>query len=92
MAQTPPPQVAPKRLMRSWTNSKIAGVCGGFAEYLDIDPTVVRLIWLLLIFTPAPAVLGYLIAWIVIPVAPQPAAVSPAPQPGVHSPQTATQN
>ncbi len=44
----------PKRLMRSSTDRKIAGVCGGFAVYLDIDPTVVRLIWVLLVIFPVP--------------------------------------
>ena len=38
----PPPS---KRLMRSRTDRKIAGVCGGIAEYLDVDSTIVRVIW-----------------------------------------------
>ena len=87
--------VAPKRLMRSSRDSKIAGVCGGFAEYFDADPTVVRLVWVLLVIFPfpfVPAFLGYLAAWIVMPLAPLPVAVSPAHQGGVHAPQTAPQN
>ena len=44
----------PKRLYRSRRNSMIAGVCGGLAEYLNMDPTVVRLIYVLLsLFTAA---------------------------------------
>jgi phage shock protein C len=62
-----------KRLTLSATDSKIAGVCGGIAEYLDIDPTVVRLIWLVLSIVPGGIVGGlvvYLVAWIIIPKAP----------------------
>jgi len=59
--------------MRSATDKKIAGVCAGFAEYFDRDPTVVRLIWVALAFVPPvciAAVVGYVVAWIVMPVAP----------------------
>jgi phage shock protein C len=64
---------APKRLKRSVSDRKIAGVCGGIAEYFDIDSTIVRLIWVLLVILPiplVPAFLGYFIAWIVMPKAP----------------------
>lgn len=67
----------PKRLMRSSTDSKIAGVCGGFAEYLNWDPTLVRLGWVLLAIFPIPlfpAILSYIVAWAVMPIAPRPAA------------------
>jgi phage shock protein C len=62
-----------KRLMRSSTNVKLAGVCGGIAEYLNVDPTLVRLIWVLLSLIPGfvfGGVLGYLLAWMIIPKAP----------------------
>ena len=39
-----------KRLYRIEKGSKIFGVCGGFAEYLDIDPTIIRVIWAVLVF------------------------------------------
>ena len=69
----------PKRLMRSRYDSKIAGVCGGFAEYFEVDPTLVRLLWLIFIFFPIPGgLLAYIIAWIVLPKEP---AQLPAPQP-----------
>ena len=61
-----------RRLMRSVSDRKIAGVCGGVAEYFDIDSTIVRLIWVLLVILPiplVPAFLGYFIAWIVMPKA-----------------------
>ena len=41
---------APKRLMRSCRDKRIAGVCAGLAEYFDLDPTLVRVLWLLAIF------------------------------------------
>lgn len=58
-----------KRLYLSRSNRKIAGVCGGLAEYLEMDPTPIRLIAIfLLIFTGIlPMVIVYLIAWAVIP-------------------------
>ena len=70
-----------KRLMRSATDVKIAGVCAGFAEYFDMDSTVVRLLWALLTIMPVPffpGVIGYAVAWIVMPVAPLPLSVQAA--------------
>src|SRR5689334_20089564 len=60
-----------KLLTRSATDSKIAGVCGGIAEYFGVDATIVRLIWLALSVVPGGivgGVLAYILAWIVIPV------------------------
>jgi phage shock protein C len=85
------PTGAPKRFMRSLTDTKVAGVCGGIAEYMDADSTVIRLIWALLtLFTGIFfGVLAYLIAWLVMPLAPTyipaPAAAPSAAQP---SPRT----
>ena len=81
------PPVVQKRLMRSSVDCKLAGVCGGVAEYLDVDSTVVRLIWVLLIIFPVPlvpAVLGYFVAWLVMPQAPAPIPASVPP----HSAQS----
>ena len=62
-----------KKLYRSATDKKIAGVCGGLAEYLEIDATVIRLIFLvMLVFGIAPIVLVYLIMWIIMPEPPEP--------------------
>jgi len=61
---------APKRLMRSSKDKKIAGVCAGLADYFDLDPTLVRVLWLLAIFFAGTGVLAYLILWIVLPIAP----------------------
>lgn len=58
-----------KRLTRSRTNRKIAGVCAGLGHYLNVDPTAVRLIAvIILVFTGfVPMILAYLLAWVVIP-------------------------
>jgi phage shock protein C len=59
-----------KKLFRSKTKKMIAGVCGGLAEYFDIDISVVRLIFvgISLITAVVPMVIFYIIAWIIIPV------------------------
>jgi phage shock protein PspC (stress-responsive transcriptional regulator) len=51
----------------------LAGVCGGIAEYLDVDPTIVRLVWVALSVVPGGFVggaLAYVLAWIIIPKTP----------------------
>ena len=57
-----------KRLYRS-TDKKIAGVCGGIAEYMDIDPTIVRLLIVVLglITGVIPFCIGYIVAWVIVP-------------------------
>ena len=67
----PSPHTVPKRLTRSNEGKKIAGVCAGLADYLDADPVMIRLIWVMITLGLPPAgLLGYIIAWIVIPKAP----------------------
>lgn len=56
-----------KRLYRSRRDVMIAGVCGGIAEYFDIDPTIVRLIAVVLILGWGSGLLAYLIAVLIIP-------------------------
>lgn len=56
-----------KRLLRSRENRVIAGVCGGVGEYFNIDPTVVRLIFLLLVFFGGLSAWIYLLALIIMP-------------------------
>ena len=58
-----------KKLYRSKSNCMIAGVCAGVAEYLNIDPTIVRLIWALIGLSGA-GIVAYLIAAIIIPEKP----------------------
>ncbi len=64
-----------KELKRSRTNRMIAGVCGGIGEYLDIDPNVIRLIWVVLtVLTSGAGILIYLLAWLIMPEDVPPAA------------------
>ena len=56
-----------KKLYRSSTDKKIFGVCGGLAEYLDADPTVVRVIAVLLILCGGLSLLAYLILALIMP-------------------------
>jgi len=56
-----------KRLYRSETNKMLCGVCGGIAEYFNIDPTLVRLGWVILAPAFGVGIVGYLIAAIIIP-------------------------
>src|SRR5258708_37821447 len=60
----------PKKLMRSSTNKKLGGVCAGLAEYFDMDPTLVRVLWLLVVLCGGTGILLYVILWIVLPLAP----------------------
>ena len=59
-----------KRLYKSQTNKMICGVCGGVAEYLNIDPTIVRLIWAVLILAVGTGLLAYILAAIIMPDGP----------------------
>jgi len=55
-----------KRLCRSTGNKVIAGVCSGVAEYFEIDPTIVRIIWLLSII-PGIGIIAYIVCWLAMP-------------------------
>ena len=69
----PADAATPRRLTRSATERKVAGVCGGLAEYFDVDPTVIRLLWAVLTIVPGVIVLGvlaYVVAWFIMPVNP----------------------
>ncbi len=56
-----------KKLYRSRKNKSLAGVCGGIAEFFGIDPTIVRIVWLITIFLGGTGVVAYIIAAIIIP-------------------------
>ena len=58
-----------KKLYRNTSNKMIAGVCSGLAEYINIDPTIVRLIWALIALSGA-GIIAYLIAALIIPEKP----------------------
>jgi phage shock protein C len=64
------PSVARTRLVRPRKGRKIAGVCAGFAEYFDVDVTLVRVVWLIASCTTVIGMISYPIAWIVMPEEP----------------------
>ncbi len=71
-----------KRLYLSSADKKLGGVCGGIAEYMELDPTIVRLLTVVLglITAVIPVLIGYIIAWIIIPRKP----AAPAGIPGAE--------
>ncbi|MET0965409.1 MAG: PspC domain-containing protein [Nakamurella sp.] len=58
---------SPRRLTLSVTDKKIAGVCGGIAEYFNIDPTLVRVLTVVLAVLFGSGFLAYLLAWLIMP-------------------------
>jgi phage shock protein C len=69
-ATEPAEAPATQRLTRSVTDRKIAGVCGGLADYFNVDATVVRVLWAVLSIVPGTLVFGavaYLVAWFIMP-------------------------
>jgi eukaryotic-like serine/threonine-protein kinase len=67
-----------KRLMRSSTDKKIAGVCGGLADYFDLDLATMRIIWLLAFLCLGVGLLAYAVLWIALPLAPTAQKLTPA--------------
>jgi phage shock protein C len=65
-----------RKLYRSRSDKMLAGVCGGLSNYLNLDATVVRLLFVLLFFLGGHGLLIYLILWILMPIEPQ---LTPAP-------------
>ena len=60
-----------KRLYRSRKDRILCGVCGGIGEYLGVDPTIVRLLWILFSLAYGAGILAYILACIVIPEKPR---------------------
>ena len=56
-----------KRLVRNVQDKKIAGVCAGLADYLDMNQTLVRAIWILFTLLGGSGILAYLILWLIMP-------------------------
>lgn len=71
----------PRRLYRSRRERQLAGVAGGIAEYLEVDPTVVRILWLLSILLGGFGILLYIVMAFVVPLDPR-----PGPTPGPWQP------
>ena len=59
-----------KKLYKSNTNKMLEGVCGGIAEYFGVDPTIVRLAWVVFCALGGSGILAYIIAAFIIPSAP----------------------
>ena len=59
--------MADKKLRKSTTDKKLCGVCGGLAKYLDLDPTIIRIIWILLVVFGGTGILLYLVCALVMP-------------------------
>ena len=57
-----------KKLYRSRKDTKIAGVCGGIAEYFNVDSNIIRLLAVLTIFFGGGGIIAYIIAWIIVPL------------------------
>ena len=66
-----------KRLYRSRSDRKIAGVCGGLAGYFGIDPVIPRLVWIVFVLAAGMGVLAYIICWLVVPQESEAAKTSP---------------
>jgi phage shock protein C len=60
-----------RKLYRSRSNRMLAGVCGGLAQYFNIDPTLVRVLFVVLAVLGGSGLLIYLVLWIVVPEEPQ---------------------
>ena len=59
-----------RRLYRSRTNRKLAGVCGGLAQYLDTDATLLRVLFVVLALLGGPGLVIYLLMWLLVPEEP----------------------
>lgn len=57
----------PKRLKRSISDKMLAGVCGGLADYFEIDATIIRLLFVLALLIGGTGILAYLIMWLIVP-------------------------
>jgi len=78
-----------KRLYRSKKNKVIAGVSGGLGEYLDVDPVLFRIAFIVAAFAGGAGILAYIIAWIIMPEQPREEPMSTPTEPSAPStPQT----
>jgi phage shock protein C len=82
-SSTPPHTDTPRRLYRSRDDRKIAGVCGGLARYLGVDPVLIR-IGAVVLAAMGPGLIAYAAAWILVPEheqAAEPSSSTPTPAP-----------
>ena len=64
-----------KKLTRSRTDKMLGGVCGGLGQYLNIDPTLMRLLFVLLLLTGSAGFWIYIVMWIIVPLENEPGVV-----------------
>ena len=64
-------QIPPKRLYRSRANRLLGGVCGGLAEYFNVDPTIMRIIIILLTLLGGVMIVIYIVLWVIVPENPK---------------------
>ena len=69
-------RVRQDRLMRDRQNGKIAGVCAGFARYLDVDVVLIRILWVAAVICAGVGIIPYIVAWIIMPKEPKPVALT----------------
>jgi phage shock protein C len=77
-------RVREDRLMRDTRNGKIAGVCAGFARYLDVDVVLVRVIWVAAVVCAGVGIIPYIVAWIIVPKERVPVAAAGVLEPGLR--------
>ena len=63
----PRAQAMPKRLVRLMQDKKVAGVCAGFARYMDVDVTLVRILWLVVAIFTGVGFIAYVVGWVAMP-------------------------
>ncbi|MBD3160876.1 MAG: PspC domain-containing protein [Candidatus Eisenbacteria bacterium] len=61
---------AKKRLYRSRTDRVLAGVCGGLADYLGMDPVLVRVLWVVIVLSFGVGIIAYILLWLLTPEEP----------------------
>lgn len=66
-----------KRLYRSRDERMLGGVCGGLAEYLHTDPTLIRVLFILFALAGGPGIIAYLIMWVIVPLEPSDTELEP---------------
>ena len=69
-SSAPQAYAPPKKFVRSTNDKKVAGVCAGVADYFDMDPTLVRILWALATLIPGPNIIAYVVIWIAAPEGP----------------------
>jgi phage shock protein C len=86
-AAPPQPYAPAGRLVRVREGKKIAGVCAGFARYLNLNVTLVRIVWLVITLTAGVGLIAYAVAWIAMPKEDEVGLLPPPPH-SVDAPNT----